>query len=406
MSDPITQWRQQFEAMARQFAATAPSGMDTDPMSAWAKLVQPASGGAEAMLERFSRQAQDYLALMRSVAESGAGKGDAASIARGWRDALAASTAGNPLLAALGSINGNGARTLEQMTAGAEAWLSPLAGQMQAWMSLPAFGPAREQQERLQQLARDQAALQQAQARFQALLLEAGERAFVAFERKLEERKLEERNAPGRQLDSARALYDLWIDAAEDAWSELALSPRFGQVFSALSDAQMRVRRGVQEQVERACGELGMPTRGELDSAHQRIHALTRDLRALRRRLDGDGDGADAGDADADAAPPRAAAPRKSTRASKPARPARKAPAPRARSARAAPARASKSAADSRKAAPARKQAAARKSASGKSASGKSASARKARATPAATPVMAPRAPAAARRPARKPSSR
>lgn len=352
MSDPMTEWRRQFDAMSRQFqdAMGGSPAAAADPLSAWAAMAQPPSAEANAMLERFSKQAQDYLALMRGVAESAGGKADAAGLARAWREALAAATAGNPMLSALGAINGGGARTPEQLLGGAEAWLAPFAGQLQSWLSLPAFGPAREQQQRLQALARDQSALQQAQNRFRALLLEAGEQAFARFER-----KLEERSEPGRQLDSARGLYDLWIDAAEEAWSELALSPRFGQVFAALSDAQMRVRRGVQEQLERACNELGLPTRTELDSAHRRIHALTRELRALRQRVDGDAAGPAAKPAPATA--PGAA------------KPSRRAGASKARTP-------------------------------------KTARPRDDRAVRRADPVPAPRAPAARKKPRRKPASR
>jgi|SRR5690606_12472010 len=301
MSDPTTDWRKQFEALARPFQDAMAAG-GAGPFAAWARMAQPDSGGLEAMLERFTRQAQDFLGLMRGVAESAGSSSDAAGVAAAWREALSTATGGNPMLAALSAIGGPGARTPEQLVAGTEAWLAPFASQLQAWLSLPAFGPAREQQLRLQQLARDQLALDQARKRYQALLIEAGEQAFVRFER-----KLAERSEPGRQLESARALYDLWIDAAEEAWSELALSPRFGEAYSVLADAQMRVRKGVQEQLERACGELGMPTRSELDSAHRRIHAMSRELRELRRRLEG-------------AAPAPEPAPRPAAKQARPAR--------------------------------------------------------------------------------------
>ena len=57
---------------------------------------------------------------------------------------------------------------------------------------------------------------------FGALLLQAGQDAFVRFER-----LLEQHDAPGKRLESARALFDLWIDAAEEAWAEIALSEQY-----------------------------------------------------------------------------------------------------------------------------------------------------------------------------------
>jgi BMFP domain-containing protein YqiC len=141
------------------------------------------------------------------------------------------------------------------------------------------------------------------------------------------EDKLRERAQPGQQLTSARALFDLWIDAAEEAYAEIALSPEFRSAYGALVNAQMRVRQGVQREVEQAAAQVGMPTRTEIDAAHRRIAELERALRRMR-------DGADV----APAAAPRAAkaAPtpaRRPAAAVKPAAAAKKSAAPKRASA-------------------------------------------------------------------------
>jgi hypothetical protein len=248
------------------------------------------------------------------------------------------------LLDALSSLAGEGARGPRQLAEGAEALLAPLRGQVDALLSLPAFGQHREQQQRMQQLTRDQAALQKANNRYAALLLEASEQAFVLFEK-----KLAERSEPGRQLDSARALYDLWVDAAEEAYAPVALSPRFREVFGELVNAQMRVRQGVQQQVERSFAELGMPTRSELDSTHRRMHELQRELAEMRLRLEAfEGAPVDAmagnrgsGAPEASASTTRKAASKSAAKGARRAAPTKKAAAP-AKKARAAPAASSR----------------------------------------------------------------
>jgi polyhydroxyalkanoate synthesis regulator phasin len=110
--------------------------------------------------------------------------------------------------------------------------------------------------------------------RYNTLILKASVRGFELFESKLAARE-----EPGRQIDSLRALYDLWVDAAEEAYSEIALSPEFREVYGALVNAQMRVRSQVQQEVERMAGDFGMPTRSELDSIGQRLHDLRREVR-------------------------------------------------------------------------------------------------------------------------------
>jgi hypothetical protein len=97
------------------------------------------------------------------------------------------------------------------------------------------------------------------------------------------ERKLEQHAEPGRQLQNARALFDLWIDAAEEAYAQVAMSDDFRHVYGGLANAQARLRLGVQREVEQVCTLFGMPTRTEVDSAHRKIVELERALRKLTR---------------------------------------------------------------------------------------------------------------------------
>jgi len=52
-------------------------------------------------------------------------------------------------------------------------------------------------------------------------------------------------------------------------------------------NAQMRVRRNVQREVERVATDLGMPTRTEIDSMGKRLHALHRDAKNQAEALPG-----------------------------------------------------------------------------------------------------------------------
>src|SRR4029078_4449988 len=95
----------------------------------------------------------------------------------------------------------------------------------------------------------------------------------------------------GRQIDSVRALYDLWVDAAEEAYAEIALSEEFRQVYGDVGNSQMRVRSQLQQEVERIGVDLGMPTRTELNSVHKRLHDLRRELRNGREARGAGGGG-------------------------------------------------------------------------------------------------------------------
>jgi class III poly(R)-hydroxyalkanoic acid synthase PhaE subunit len=274
-------------------AAEAQASRPHDPWRAavdsWSQF---AGGGprndASDAVERFSAQARQWLGAMQQVAGQFAGRNaSAGDIASAWKGALGG---GNVFAGLFDSLGGRGQSGFDQwyaqiaplMTAfsgnafSGNAMMGGLREEGLGWLRMPAFGLNREHQERWQALAEAQIDLQQRNDDYNALMLEAGKDAFERFER-----KLAERSEPGRQLQSARALFDLWIDAAEEAYAEIALSKRFRRLYGDLVNAQMRVRAGVQREIEHIGDLFGLPGRTEVDAAHRRIAELERQVRRL-----------------------------------------------------------------------------------------------------------------------------
>lgn len=236
------------------------------------------------MVERLLAGARSYFSLLQTLAEKGgAGKVDP----QAWSDAVRdsfnfpgadAALFDNPLARALRELAGKGVKGFEQMM----ETVQPAMREARALLDLPAFGYAREHQEHYQRMAKAWLDYQHETNRYNALIARASRRAFEVFEDKLAERA-----EPGRQIDSVRGLYDLWVDAAEDAYAEVALSDEFREVYGALVNAQMRVRQNVQREVERVAVDLGMPTRTEIDSMGRRLHALHRNAKNQAEALPG-----------------------------------------------------------------------------------------------------------------------
>ncbi|HET7126958.1 MAG TPA: class III poly(R)-hydroxyalkanoic acid synthase subunit PhaE [Lysobacter sp.] len=279
-----------FESLARQYwsawgealragAAPASPGVPDwkDAVDWWSKLAHGGRTEANDAVERFNRQARDWYGQMQQLAAQFAGRdAGAADIAAEWKRALGASGE-NPFPEMFRAMRGSGARGLEQWVEDASPWLDAMRREAGGWLGVPTFGLGREHQERLQKLAQAQLDLQQCESAYNALMLKALQRAYELFESKLAERE-----EPGRQLKSARELFDLWIDAAEEAYADIALSPEFRDAYGAMVNAQMRLRAGVQEEVELAGAMFGMPTRTEVDAAHRKIAELERALRRMR----------------------------------------------------------------------------------------------------------------------------
>lgn len=286
-----------FEALARQYwtawgdllreQGASPGTVDAglkawqQGLAEWGRLAHGARADADAAVGRFTGQAHEWYARMQQVAAQLAGQPgtDASQVAQAWRRALGAAGE-NPFPELFRHLRGQGRDGLSQWIEDASPWLESLRSEGASWLGLPAFGFAREHQERWQRLAQAHLDYQQRLGAWNGLMGRAGQAALEAFEALLEARARD-----GRMPDTARGLFDLWIDAAEQAWADIALSPEFREVHGALVDAQMRLRAALQRETEQVAAQLGMPTRTEVDAAHRKITELQRELRRLRDML-------------------------------------------------------------------------------------------------------------------------
>jgi len=168
------------------------------------------------------------------------------------------------------------------------SFLAPMAGggspgfaaEMRGALGSAPLGLMREHQQRWQAFAQAQIDLQTVMERYNTLMQKVQREGMARFEA-----KLRAHSEPGKQLASARALFDLWIDASEEAFAQIALGPEYRHVYGELVNAQMRVRQCGMAIVEEQLKSLGLPSRTELDSNHKRTHELSREVRALKQRL-------------------------------------------------------------------------------------------------------------------------
>ncbi|GHA71274.1 class III poly(R)-hydroxyalkanoic acid synthase subunit PhaE [Cognatilysobacter bugurensis] len=286
----------------------------SDPAAWWVQMAGAPAPAPEqpgdALLRGLRDQAGGWFAQMQRLAAQFAGRdASAKDIAAAWKQMLGGHAA-QSFTDVFASMSRPGGQGMEQWLAQVQPFLQMLqvtqGAQPQAdarsMMGLPTFGFAREHQARWQKLALAQIDHQDSSRAFAELMNEAAQQAFSAFER-----KLAERSQAGQQLESTRALFDLWVDAAEESYAEIALSPRFREAYGALVDSQMRLRAAVQREIELMGEMLGTPTRTEVDAAHRKIVQLERELRRLRDAVEGLRANASAGGVDDQ---PRAAQPK------------------------------------------------------------------------------------------------
>jgi arsenate reductase-like glutaredoxin family protein len=265
------------------------SAHDTDFMGDWQALARqswdawsshlrqaaptPAAATGNDTVERTLEGLKSYFQWMQAAAAK-PGDTDPAR----WSDWLqrSFSQAGNGLDGAFAGMNsGTGTQSFDAMMRQWAEASPPFAEQARHWLHLPAFGAGREQQEQQQQQVEAMLEYSEQYHRYQALIARAN---LLGVERM--QRKLATPAAPGRQVESLRTLYDLWVDCAEEAYAEIALSPEFREVYGELVNAQMRVRSLQQDKLEQWCQQTGLPTRSEVNTLGERLQALRREVRA------------------------------------------------------------------------------------------------------------------------------
>ncbi len=274
--------------MARQLGeqsqAAGTPGMPSwhEGLEIWSRAFQGGGTGQGQLIERALEHGKAYLDMLQrmgGMASQPVGKAGLQDWSAAFSDLMKGSMPGTGASGfdALQSATMQGSRGIEQMMADMQPVLSLFLGEARSLLGVQPFGMAREHQERQQALAAAMLDYQQASARHQGLLGKALQRGIEVFEG-----KLSERSEPGRHIDSPKALYDLWIDCAEEGYAEVALSEAFQDAYGALVNTQMRVRQLLQQQIERLCTSLGMPTRTEVNSVNRKLVALKGDSSALR----------------------------------------------------------------------------------------------------------------------------
>jgi len=266
----------------------------SESLGQWSRHVNASATppSVQELTNQFQRQAGDWLSTMQQVASRFAGQNsNPGDIASAWREAVQAQGQGEQMLRWMLEA-ARGSQVLNDMP-----WLRDLSHAIQSgflgnqWLNAPTFGPAREHQARWQSLLKLQKQYQASAEAYTDTIRKVIDDAYKRFEEKLAAHE-----DPGEQLSSARALFDLWIDAAEEAYEQMALSEHFRDIYATLANAQMRLRAATQQEIERACELMGIPLRSEMDTAHRRITELERKvqrLSALVQQDDADGPAAD-----------------------------------------------------------------------------------------------------------------
>lgn len=258
-------------------APTAP------PLASFAQLFgQPLPDSPQEVTRKMMEFGEGYLGVAREfwklVEAAQAGGGDAGRLQRDLEALQASFTQGFSKLYGSGPLGGDLLAAWQRLGATASGPAGPVPP---PWPGLPALGPTRERQEALERLGRAALRYQQALGRFSELLAKVSADAVGRLSRRVARRA--QANEP---VDSFRAMYDLWVDAGEEAYAAAAHGADFAKAQSELSDALMDLKAEQQKQVEDWARSLDLPTRTEMNTTLKRLNTLRRRVRELEEDVE------------------------------------------------------------------------------------------------------------------------
>ena len=251
--------------------------MSTDPWQLWRELALKAAGGwslpagtagipgfppgaaAPAAFERFAAELRNYFEQLAAAA----GTPGAPGATPGAAPSEAARRFGDRLR-----------EQLEQAGPLSSALLAPLAALSAGVGGAPALGALREHQERAERLMQAALRAQEAQQRLQRLWSDALREAALAFSASLPT------GAAEATPEALHALYNRWIECAEQAYARIAHGADFCQALAELVNATSAWRAECQAGYEAWAKSLDLPTRSEVNSINLRLSALEAAQRA------------------------------------------------------------------------------------------------------------------------------
>lgn len=148
--------------------------------------------------------------------------------------------------------------------------------------SFPGIGYTREKQEQLNHLYQQWSEFEQKAREYTAEMTRVGLEAVQKFQEYVA--KPPEGATP---LKSLKQVYAKWVDICEEIYAKYAMTEQYTELYGEVVNALMAFKKKQNEVFDDMLGQFNMPTRAEVDSLHQRLHELRREVQSLKSELKG-----------------------------------------------------------------------------------------------------------------------
>jgi class III poly(R)-hydroxyalkanoic acid synthase PhaE subunit len=142
-------------------------------------------------------------------------------------------------------------------------------------LAAPGLGYTRETQAQYQSLLRAVIEYQEALGEYSLFFGRIGEGAGRQLLEMLQQ----------QPVDSARQLYDQWIQCCEARYAEEVMSPEYQRLHGRMVNTLMQVKHRYGQLLDESLSAMNIPTREDLRTMQQRAQEHRRELRALRQEV-------------------------------------------------------------------------------------------------------------------------
>ena len=148
------------------------------------------------------------------------------------------------------------------------------------FLSMPGVGYTRESQEQFQESLRLWNSYQEVGNEFNQAMGKVTLQAVDAMRDKILALARE-----GKQLQSLREIYDLWIDCNEETYAAYVYTPEFSELYGRLTNALMALKQHGRNIVDEYLGALNVPTHKGINTLQKRQYELLREQKTAQKKI-------------------------------------------------------------------------------------------------------------------------
>ena len=149
------------------------------------------------------------------------------------------------------------------------------------FLSVPGVGYTRESQEQFQQGIKLWNHYIKASNEFNNAMGNVGINALDSMRM-----KIIEMSKHGKEINSLREIYDLWVDCNEEAYAKFVYSDQYSQLNGKLTNALMAVKQHGRNIVDETLGAMNMPTRRGINTVQKRQQEMRREQKVAENKIE------------------------------------------------------------------------------------------------------------------------